>query len=68
MPAYCLLAVEGAIMKLALLSVTDKRGLVGFAARLQQLGYGLISTGGTLDALTAAGIQAQSVESLTNYP
>ena len=68
MPAYCLFAMEGAIMKLALLSVTDKRGLVGFAARLQQLGYGLISTGGTLDALTAAGIQAQSVESLTNYP
>ena len=40
---------------LALLSVSDKRGLVPFAQGLVELGFPLLSTGGTLEALKEAG-------------
>ena len=43
---------------LALLSVSDKRGLVPFAQGLVELGFELLSTGGTLEALKAAGVPA----------
>ena len=43
---------------LALLSVSDKRGLVPFAQGLVRLGFQLLSTGGTLEALKAAGVPA----------
>lgn len=52
----------------ALLSVSDKTGLVGFASRLAALGIGLISTGGTAGALAAAGLQVTDVESVTGFP
>ena len=58
----------GTNMKIALLSVTDKRDIAAFAARLDQLGYVLVSTGGTLDALAVAGLPVQSVETLTDFP
>ena len=53
---------------LALLSVSDKRGLVPFAQALVKLGFELISTGGTLRALEDAGIPAQKVSEYTGMP
>ncbi len=37
--------------RLALISVSDKTGIIEFAGRLSKLGYGLLSTGGTAKAL-----------------
>jgi phosphoribosylaminoimidazolecarboxamide formyltransferase / IMP cyclohydrolase len=54
--------------KRALLSVSDKAGLAGFARGLARLGYELYSTGGTLRALEQAGIDAQPVSELTGFP
>ncbi|MFY2564227.1 bifunctional phosphoribosylaminoimidazolecarboxamide formyltransferase/IMP cyclohydrolase [Corallococcus terminator] len=53
---------------LALLSVSDKRGLVPFAQGLVGLGYRLLSTGGTLEALKGAGIAATQVSEHTHSP
>ena len=43
-------------MPRALISVSDKRGIVAFAQGLTQLGWEIVSTGGTATALRAAGI------------
>ena len=53
---------------LALLSVSDKRGLVPFAQGLVRLGFQLLSTGGTLAALQAAGVPARKVSEHTQSP
>ena len=53
---------------LALLSVSDKRGLVPFAQGLVRLGFKLLSTGGTLEALKAAGVPATRVSEHTGSP
>lgn len=53
---------------IALLSVSDKRGLVPFAQGLVRLGFKLLSTGGTLDALKAAGVPATKVSEHTGSP
>ncbi len=53
---------------LALLSVSDKRGLVPFAEGLVRLGYSILSTGGTLEALKAAGVKATKVSEHTGSP
>lgn len=52
----------------ALLSVSDKTGLVDFAQGLTKLGIELISTGGTSAALKAAGLPVQDVSDLTGFP
>ena len=52
----------------ALLSVSDKRGLVPFAQGLVRLGYSILSTGGTLLALTEAGVPAIKVSTHTGSP
>jgi len=52
----------------ALLSVSDKTGLAGFASGLLGLGFELFSTGGTLRALHEAGLAARSVSELTGFP
>jgi phosphoribosylaminoimidazolecarboxamide formyltransferase/IMP cyclohydrolase len=52
----------------ALLSVSDKSGLVEFARALSAHGVELLSTGGTQKALAAAGIPVTSVESYTGSP
>lgn len=52
----------------ALLSVTDKTGLVDFALGLHELGVELISTGGTHRALREAGIPAREVADVTGFP
>jgi phosphoribosylaminoimidazolecarboxamide formyltransferase/IMP cyclohydrolase len=53
---------------LALLSVSDKRGLVPFAQGLVRRGFRLLSTGGTLAALQAAGVPATQVSKHTQSP
>jgi phosphoribosylaminoimidazolecarboxamide formyltransferase/IMP cyclohydrolase len=53
---------------LALLSVSDKRGLVPFAAGLLELGFAILSTGGTLKTLEAAGLSARKVSEHTGSP
>lgn len=52
----------------ALLSVTDKTGLVDFARGLSQLGIELISTGGTSKLLREAGLTVLDVSDLTGFP
>lgn len=52
----------------ALLSVSDKSGLIGFASALAQRGVELISTGGTHKALVDAGLAARDVSELTQFP
>ena len=52
----------------ALLSVSDKTGLVAFAARLVSCGIELISTGGTARALADAGLPVTEVSSVTGFP
>jgi len=49
----------------ALLSVSDKSGLVEFATGLAELGFELVSSGGTHAALTAAGLEARKVSDVT---
>jgi len=52
----------------ALLSVTDKSGLVEFAQALAGFGVELISTGGTATALRAAGLTVKDISELTGFP
>jgi phosphoribosylaminoimidazolecarboxamide formyltransferase/IMP cyclohydrolase len=52
----------------ALLSVSDKSGLIDFARALAELGVDLISTGGTSRALSEAGISVRDVADLTGFP
>ena len=54
--------------KRALISVSDKNGVVEFARELEQLGFEVISTGGTLKALKAAGIAAIGISEITGFP
>ena len=55
-------------MKRALISVSDKTGLVSFAKELTALGYEIISTGGTKRALEAEGIKTIGISEITNFP
>src|SRR5260221_7810930 len=52
----------------ALLSVSDKSGLIEFARALTGHGMELVSTGGTAKAITAAGLQVRDVSELTGFP
>lgn len=52
----------------ALLSVYDKTGVVAFAAALVELGFELVSSGGTSKALADAGIAHLTIEALTEFP
>jgi phosphoribosylaminoimidazolecarboxamide formyltransferase/IMP cyclohydrolase len=55
-------------IKRALLSVSDKTGLVEFAKVLSSYGVEIISTGGTMKALRAAGIPVTYVSDVTGFP
>lgn len=55
-------------MPTALLSVSDKTGVVEFAGGLIKLGWNLISTGGTAKALRAAGVAVRDVSEITDFP
>lgn len=52
----------------ALLSVWDKTGIVEFATGLADLGFEIISTGGTARTLKAAGLEVKSVTDVTEHP
>jgi phosphoribosylaminoimidazolecarboxamide formyltransferase/IMP cyclohydrolase len=52
----------------AILSVTDKTGLVDFARQLSGLGIELISTGGTAKLLRDSGIAVKDISELTGFP
>lgn len=52
----------------ALISVSDKTGLIGFAKYLDSKGVEIISTGGTLKALQDSGIKAVAIDDYTGFP
>jgi phosphoribosylaminoimidazolecarboxamide formyltransferase/IMP cyclohydrolase len=52
----------------AILSVTDKTGLVEFARKLAGMGVELVSTGGTAQQLREAGIVVKEISELTGFP
>ena len=54
--------------RLALLSVSDKRGVEEFARGLYDLGYTLVASGGTARVLRAAGLEVTDVSALTGFP
>ena len=58
----------GSPQLLALISVSDKTGIIEFAGRLSKLGYGLLSTGGTAKALVGAGLAVTEVSDHTGSP
>jgi len=57
-----------AIIKRALLSVSDKSGILEFAQGLQQLGITILSTGGTAKLLSNAGVSVVEVSDYTGFP
>src|ERR1700761_4253805 len=52
----------------ALLSVSDKTGVVEFARGLAELGIEIVSTGGTARELTESGLQVRQISDLTGFP
>ena len=52
----------------ALLSVSDKTGIVDFAKQLVELGFEIISTGGTKKILQENGIDAIDISEITKFP
>jgi phosphoribosylaminoimidazolecarboxamide formyltransferase/IMP cyclohydrolase len=55
-------------MPRALISVSDKRGILAFAQGLVQLGWEIVSTGGTAAALRSGGLEVTSVDEVTGFP
>src|SRR5688572_24606608 len=55
-------------MPRALISVSDKTGIVEFAQRLAELGWELVSTGGTSRALRESGLAPKDVADITGFP
>ena len=54
--------------KRALISVTDKSGVVEFAKELNSLGYEVISTGNTFKILKENGVKAIQIDEVTKLP
>ena len=52
----------------ALVSVSDKRGVVEFATALVEMGWEIISTSGTLAALRASGLKVTNISDVTGFP
>src|SRR4030042_3127401 len=55
-------------IKTALISVSDKTGVVDFAKKLSGMGVKIISTGGTAKKLRDAGIDVTGIEEVTGFP
>ena len=55
-------------VKRALISVSDKTGIIEFAKALDNMGIELVSTGGTAKAIAEAGIAVRDVSDLTGFP
>src|SRR2546421_7996975 len=66
-PPAPLITVEVQVAR-ALLSVSDKTGIVEFARGLAQLGIEIVSTGGTFRELTDAGVPVRPISELTGFP
>jgi phosphoribosylaminoimidazolecarboxamide formyltransferase / IMP cyclohydrolase len=63
------LTEPGAVrIRRALLSVSDKRGIVDFARGLADLGIEVVSTGGTARELEGAGLAVRAIDDLTGFP
>ncbi len=62
------MSTDKVVVKRALLGVADKGGLADFAKKLARHNVEILSTGGTMAALEAAGVRARSVESFTGSP
>ena len=56
------------MIRRALLSVSDKTGIVDLARSLNEMGIEIISTGGTARAIESAGIPVRKVEEITGFP
>ena len=52
----------------ALISVSDKTGVVEFASGLQSLGWDIIATGGTMKMLQEAGLKVINISEVTGVP
>ena len=52
----------------ALVSVSDKRGVVEFATALAEMGWEIISTSGTLAALRGSGLKVTNISDVTGFP
>jgi phosphoribosylaminoimidazolecarboxamide formyltransferase / IMP cyclohydrolase len=62
-------AEPGAVrVRRALLSVSEKAGIVEFARGLAELGVEIVSTGGTAKALAEAGVAVRAIEQFTGFP
>src|ERR1700733_14130714 len=61
-------AADLAPVRRALISVSDKTGLIDTAKALAALGVELVSTGGTRAAIAAAGLPVKDVADLTGFP
>ena len=55
-------------MKTAIISVSDKTGIIEFANKLTSLNFKIYSTGGTLKLLKENGISVNSIKDLTQFP
>jgi len=56
------------IMSRALISVSDKTGVIDLARSLNKMGWEIISTGGTFSTLKEAGIDVTMVAEITGFP
>lgn len=52
----------------ALISVSDKRGIIEFAKGLVELGWEIIATGGTMTRLREAGLEVINISDITGFP
>jgi len=55
-------------IKTALVSVSDKDGVVDFASKLSEMGVKIISTGGTARTLSESGLEVVGIEEVTGFP
>ncbi len=58
---------SNAIKRRALVSVSDKTGIIDFCKGLEKLGFEIVSTGGTLKALKDSGVKAISITDVTGF-
>jgi phosphoribosylaminoimidazolecarboxamide formyltransferase/IMP cyclohydrolase len=56
------------LIKRALISVSDKTGIIDFARELKQFNVEIISTGGTAKALREAGVEVRDISDVTGFP
>jgi phosphoribosylaminoimidazolecarboxamide formyltransferase/IMP cyclohydrolase len=60
--------MEPVVIRRALVSVTDKSGIVDFCRALSESGVEIVSTGGTAKVLTDAGVHVVPIDDLTGFP